>query len=522
MPDGVRRLFRVVEAVWFLALISALLAGWTDGKVLTLVLEPPLQECKLIRLGKNSWNGYLAPVDKGTVAPDETGRAVVSLKPGDHSFAVAERLADGSLVCLLSDPCDGPQRTMIFNTVPVEAVDLAIGAEVYRITELAVRPANTTAEVVWQGKKAEDHVPVIHVSPGQEYAVRVRGLSPDGKTNALLWRSIKAKRFWRITGDRSDARVRFRWSAQAPYPAERFGVRVLFPRYTLDLEPDPQTCLITNRRFLRVAYWFDLPEKRRVHFWERGYTVRAGDLRPVDLEFGSPVEASAYAVTLLHPKPQNYRLFWGATVYDQAGHILDVEKSNIDYWQSAFMMDGSDVPTDALTGEQLKAADDPAETIRVRVSCKLEEPVGLVLTPEPFVEYKHGLATTKLPCGWEWLACTYLAKVNRAHGIIKDYGCGRPPAAVPVRWEAGGAAHGKVGRGGISMPFNRIISTRDWFASVFHLEHELLHNFGVSPGGPNGEPQRTMMRAFQEYVWVEDDDPSWTPEPFFIEGKRRF
>jgi len=497
-------------------------ADGAEAKRLTLVLEPPVEKCKLIRLGKNPWNGYLAPADKGTVTPDETGRAVVSLKPGDHCFAVAERLADGSLVCLLSDPCDGPQRTMIFNTVPVEAVDLAIGAEVYRITELAVRPANTTAEVVWQGKGAEDRVPVMYVSPGQEYAVRVRGVSFNGQRHALLWRRITAKRLWRIRGDRTDARVRFRWSAQAPYPAERFGVRVLFPRYTLNLEPDAQTCLITNRRFLRVAYWFDLPEKRRVHFWERGYTVQAAGSRPVDLEFGSVVEASAYAVTLLHPKPKNHRLFWGATLVDQAGHILDVEKSNIGYRQSAFMADGSDVPTDALTGEQLKERGDPAKAIRVRVSWKLAEPEEYELKPRAFVEYKNGLASTKLPRGWEWPACTYLAKTNRAHRIIKDYGCKPVPKTVPVNWEAGGAAHGKVGRGGISMPFGRIISTRDWFASVFHLEHELLHNFGFHHGEAMSQTQKVVMETFRQYVWVEEDDPSWTPEPFFIEGKQRF
>mgnify|MGYP003650099087 CR=1 FL=1 len=197
---------------------------------------------------------------------------------------------------------------------------------------------------------------------------------------------------------------------------------------------------------------------------------------------------------------------------DPQGHILDPQKSSIDWNWEVQMRDGAAPPKPPLTQEDVQRLGNVTDTVLLKARYQLDQPAELVLSPERFIARKSKRVSTTSPAYMNWRTSAYLAKVERS---LSEIASEReiplnPSYCVKLTWWLNGGAVG--GHGGTTMPLSGMTGDFNWFKHPWAISHELLHGFGYGHDEDMNRTDRVIQKRFLEHKWFVADHPNHVPE----------
>jgi hypothetical protein len=446
---------------------------------------------------------------------DGAGECRVNLRPDEYLFEVG--FVDGNKVFVLRSPARRIARGAVVELRAEEPNPLSLKLSddrAVQIEELAVRSAAATGEITWSGNS--NGQPLLILSPGQEYRVRVLGGGDNLRFAA--WRSISTTRsVVRLDGDQV-CRCKFKIRTDGAV-LQNARVRLQFPDAEMRFPVTDKTIFLTNRRFVSFGYGADLANGRRIVV--RPWLGIVSEEQ--ELLLGGPFTAEAWAKIMVRKPvggPETKHLIWDANLYDGRGHMVLEDKSQIDFHQSIRSVSGAEVPRGhPLSKEEIASFFDREDAVLVDVSYHLDSPVSLTLRPKRFQNYGNRRFYTHAPPHWELQALNYLSRAERVFHMIEDLENKRSKHRVEVRWHAmNGTAWGCGPSGNnayIMMPFSGLKDSFNFYDSPWALAHEMLHTFGYGHGTEMNRMSSLVEKRFDQYRWYMADHPELDPETAF-------
>tara|TARA_R110002111_G_scaffold1157_1_gene8182 strand:- start:44074 stop:47067 length:2994 start_codon:yes stop_codon:yes gene_type:complete len=444
---------------------------------------------------------------------DHLGRTIVALPAGSYQFEVQHQPLPNVLVALKSSRVEvGSPTTVRLKSIQVPTPKLAVsGHRGLELTQLGIRSILPTGAVTWKRNSRAENVSLV-LSQGETY--RIRAFGSNEYAQIALWKELKTNEIRRIKETEENmVRCSFRWQSES-LPPIAAGVKLDFPDSQCEFRITGKTLFLTNRRFLELGYWFQLKNGRKVVFHPRGYVLPEG--QPDHLfELGGPLVGRASAAILTNEnlgRPDARQLWADICVVDPNGHILDNQKSTIDWKWEVQMRDGAAPPKPPLTPEAILRLGNVTETVLLKARYQLDQPEELVLSPERFVPRKSKRISTTSPAYMNWRTAAYLAKAERS---LSEIALEReiplsPSYGVKLTWWLNGGAVG--GHGGTTMPLSGMTGDYNWFSHPWAMSHELLHGFGYGHDDDMNRTDGVVQRRFLEHKWFVADHPNHVPE----------
>jgi hypothetical protein len=445
---------------------------------------------------------------------DDKGLCKVEVPTGEYRFEVLFFDKPATFIALKS-----PLRTIANPTSlslasldpqPIQLATRKSKDPPVPLREIAIRSEGPTGEICWNADRDSKTPPQVIASPGQHY--RLRMIGQYDTTHVALWFETAANNWSLRTAGRGVTACRFQVREDGP-AFKKSGAIFVFPDGRIEFPVDAKTVLITNRRFLSFAAWFELADKRRLEF-----NPQLGEIRNNQVfKFGGPLKPIAWATVMrrqLIDQPETQHLLAGADLCDPQGYLVNPQKSQIDWKASVIAPWGAVSPDEELTPERAKALKGGILPIKVEVSYKLTSPTTAKLSPVGFRKYAIPNFETTAPPHWGLQAVNYLAKVRRVYGTIEEGE--RKPAKhrITVSWHnTGGVAWG--GGGGITMPFYELCDSFDHYAEPWALVHEMLHTFGYGHDERMNRGTAAVSQRLEWFRWYMADHPELAPGPGF-------
>jgi len=450
---------------------------------------------------------------------DHLGRTIVALPAGSYRFEVQHQRRPNVLVALKSGRVEvGSPTTVRLQTIQVPTPKFALsGLRGLELTQLGIRSILPTGALTWKRNSRAKNVSLVL---SQDESYRIRAFGSNQYAQIALWKELKTNEIRRIKETEANpVRCAFRWQSESPLPVAA-GVKLDFPDSQSEFRITNKTLFLTNRRFIELGYWFQLKSRRKVVFHPRGYVLTKGQSDHL-FELGGPLVGRASATILTNEnlgRPDARQLWADICVVDPNGHILDSQKSTIDWKWEVQMRNGAAPPKPPLTREALLRLGNVTETVLLKARYQLDQPVELVLSPERFVPRKSKHVSTTSPSYMNWRTAAYLAKAERS---LSEIASEReipltPSYGVKLTWWLNGGAVG--GHGGTTMPLSGMVGEYNWFNHPWAISHELLHGFGYGHDDDMNRTDRVVQRRFQEHKWFVADHPNYVPE-FLIPSK---
>jgi hypothetical protein len=289
-----------------------------------------------------------------------------------------------------------------------------------------------------------------------------------------------------------------------------------FPDGTLDLPQPERIRLLTNRRFLSVAYWLNFSGDRKAIFHPRGYVLR-GPRNQHEILLGGPLQMLGSAAIMQDEnlgRPDAKRLWWEITLGDQQGHLLDTAASTIEWSPKLTINDGGSSPSAPLSTEDQQRLSNLSGAITLSATYTLNKPEEACITPLPFVNRQVGHCSTSLPPYRDWQAQAYLSTAERALANIALARTIRTPANhhVEIKWWLNHGAVGAVGHGSVTMPFSTFLDFSDWYSHPWAIAHEMLHNFSYGHGYELNRIDWFTQEQSERFRWYVTDHPEYVPD----------
>ncbi|QDT92193.1 hypothetical protein [Gimesia algae] len=450
---------------------------------------------------------------------DHLGRTIVALPAGSYQFEVQHQPRPDVLVALKSSRVEvGSATTVRLQSIQIPTPKLVVsGHRGLDLTQLGIRSILPTGAVAWKRNSRANHVSLV-LSQDQTYRIRVFG--SNNYAQVALWKELKTNEIRRIRETEENmVRCSFGWQSES-LPPLAAGVELDFPDSHCEFRVTNNTLFLTNRRFLELGYWFQLKNGRKVVFHPRGYALPKGE-SDHQFELGGPLTGRASAAILTNENlgsPHARQLWTDICLVDPHGHILDHQKSTIDWKWEVQMRDGAAPPKPPLTPEAVMRLGNVAETVVLKARYQLDQPVELTLPPERFVSRRSKRVSTTSPPYMNWRTAAYLAKAERS---LSEIASEReiplnPSYRVKLTWWLNGGAVG--GHGGTTMPLRGMTGDFNWFKHPWAISHELLHGFGYGHDDDMNRTDRVVQRRFLEHKWFVADHPDHAPE-LLIEPK---
>ncbi|MCA9023187.1 MAG: hypothetical protein KDA74_23725, partial [Planctomycetaceae bacterium] len=444
---------------------------------------------------------------------DHLGRTVVALPAGSYRFEVQHQARPHVLVSLKSSRVEvGSTTTVRLQSIQIPTPKLAVqGFRRLELTQLGIRSILPTGAVSWQRNARSEHVLLV-LSKDESYRIRVLGSNEYAQV--ALWKELKTNEIRRIQETTENmVRCSFRWQSEALHPVAA-GVKLNFPDSQYEFRVTDNTLLLTNRRFLELRYWFQIKNGRKAVFHPQGYTLPQA---PSDhlFELGGPLTGRASAAILTNESlgsPSAKQLWADISLIDPQGHILDRQKSTIDWKWEVQIRDGATPPKPPLTQAAIQRLGNVTDTVLLKADYQLDLPAELILSPERFVPRRSKHVSTTSPAYMNWRTSAYLAKVERS---LSEIALEReipldPSYGVKLSWWLNGGAIG--GHRGTTMPLSGMVGDFNWFSHPWAISHELLHGFGYGHDDDMNRTDAVIQRRFQEYKWFVADHPDFVPE----------
>ena len=409
---------------------------------------------------------------------DASGRCVVALAPGSYCFEVLHAPTPSRLVALRSGTVRITRSlTMALPASPARTLDWKAGGGPVELQEFALHSLIPGEEVVWRRSPQSTQLELV-ISPGQEFSLRAFGV---GGADAIAWWTSRG---FGTSGGLDSTRqpwiqCSFDGAGRGVLPA---GCKVELhgPTSSMSFAVSEDTRLLTNRRFVSLGYSHDLDQSRRAVFHPRPMLLPKPGRRQ-RLELGGELTARGSALVLYNENlgsSDARELWWELNLVDPGGHVLDTERSAVEWNTRAAYLDGSAIPGGLLDDDAIASIADPCETVVLHATYRWDEPRALSLTPAPSVSLENDHYRSLVPGHLDTRARAYLDKARRTYEAI-ELAIGRPgqhSAPIELKWWLNGGAVGAWGS--ISMPLQGMVNDHDWFAFPWALAHESLHGFG--------------------------------------------
>lgn len=444
---------------------------------------------------------------------DHLGRTIVALPPGSYRFEVQHQFRPNVLVALKSSLVEvGSPTTVRLKSIQIPTPKLTVrGYRRLELTQLGIRSILPTGAVAWKRNPQSNYVSLVL---SQDESYRIRAFGSNEFAQVALWKELKTNEIRRISETEENMiRCSFHWQSES-LPPIAAGVKLDFPDSKYEFRVTKNTLFLTNRQFLELGYWFQLKNGRKAVFHPQGYVLPQ---TPSDhlFELGGPLAGRASAAILTNENlgsPNARQLWTDICLIDPHGHIMDHQKSTIDWKWKVQMRDGNAPPKHPLTQEAIQRLGNVTDTVLLNAQYQLDQPEELVLSPERFVPRRSKQVSTTSPAYMNWRTAAYLAKAERSLSeIASEREIPLSPAyGVKLIWWLNGGAVG--GHGGTTMPLNGMTGDFNWFHHPWAISHELLHGFGYGHDDDMNRTDSVIQRRFLEYKWFVADHPNYVPE----------
>jgi hypothetical protein len=378
------------------------------------------------------------------------------------------------------------------------------------VYEIAVRSDAATGELCWSAERDGGGSPRIVFSPGQSY--RVRTLGKGENANVALWSQV-AGNDWTIKAvGRNVFACKFRVRDDGPAVKDP-RVALAFPDGKMEFPVTDDTVLLSNRRFLSIAYQFRLQDGRVVSFRPQLGEIKKNQVFTV----GGPLTPVAWAsviVRKLIDKPDTQHLVWGSDLYDEQGYLVNLAESQID-WSATLKTPWGEVPTDReLNKAEAQLLNHAARPMSVTVSCRLEHAGSRTLQPVNFARFGTTQLHTSAPPHWGLQAVNYLAKAQRIYHCVEEIEMKPAHHKLEIIWSnAKFVAFGGGER--VWMPFSGLCDSFDHYATPWALAHEILHTFGYQHGIVMKQTEKAVAQRLELFRWYMADHPELDPASAF-------
>lgn len=459
----------------------------------------------------------MRPVNGLDAVFDAEGQCGVDLVPGKYVFEVLSDHLPGTLVALRTKPL-ALNRGRTIEIESNEAVPLVVLAEGEPIAPgiVTIRSAGTEGALTWIAK--DGAVPSIILSTNHRYKIGILG-SRDTQRYAF-WLTVRPEDMDPITLPMDKAlEASFVWRPDNGARDESAPVylAMFYPDTTWRIEVVPETRLSTNRRYVEVAYSYQIPRGERMYFHRVGYLIG----KSTQVELGGPITAHAYVAVHRTYAGKGYtsRLATEVWLADPGGHQLNPVESKAKLTKELVRNDGRPLPPTPLTPGSLDSLRPLANHFRLEVSYDIGQPIQLTLKPLEPVEMKSAHFVMQAVPGWEWRNKMYLLRAERAYDLLRPISATPASSRVTVGWltnnhRARGGWKGKRRgnkRGFINMPMLRYRQCFDAFAHTNFLVHEVAHTYGYSHGEVMNAVVREGERRYRAHRWFAADNPNYVP-----------
>jgi hypothetical protein len=452
---------------------------------------------------------------------DAQGHCEVQLGPGQYVFEVLSDHDPDRIVALRTSPLTlnrGRKIDLVANqAVPL---DVIAGRETVTLETVTIRSAALEGALVWNARNGKP--PTLILSPTQNYRIGVLG-HRDANRYAY-WLNVRPEHITRLSlpVDQSlSATFAWRPASTARDESGQAFVALTFPDTVWRFEVLPDTELLTNRRYVEMAYSYPTPRGGRLAFHFQGYLLG----KDTQLEIGGPVTPHAYVGVHrnYHDEKYDSRLAYEFWLADPGGQQVDFGASKIKFTKKLVRVDGQDLPPDPLTAGSLDNLRPLPDHFRVEAGYELDGPQQVALVPVEPVEMKSRHFVLQGVPGWEWRSRMYLLRAERAYDILGPISTYPASSHVNIGWltndhRARGGWKGKrngAKRGFINMPFLRYRHCFDAFTHTNFLTHEVAHTYGYPHGEAMQAVQREGERRYREHRWFAADHPDYVPgEPW--------
>ncbi len=452
---------------------------------------------------------------------DEQGRCDVDLVPGRYAFEVLSEHHPGTIVALRTKMLE-LRRTRKIELIASQPMPLSVMAARKPVEPevFMIRSAATEGALTWKAKEGESsQAPSLILSPNQRYKFGV--LARQENQRFAYWLTLVSQSMKIITlpSDRAlHASFPWRPGGVPRDESEPAHIALFFPDTTWRIELTPDIQLVTNRRYVELAYSYPTPRGNRMYFHRHGYLLG----KDTQIQIGGPITAHAYVAMhrSYHGEGYDNRLDYAAWLEDTGGHHLNHDQSKADFHSDLIRADGQPIPQNPLAAGALDPLRPLTEHFRVDVTYDLEAPVKETLVPAEPVELKTAHFVMQAVPGWEWRNRVYLLQAERAFELLKPISVYPASSQVKIGWlinkhRARGGWKGKrkgKKRGFINMPFYRYRQCVDVFAHTNFLTHEVAHTYGYPHGDAMNATVHEGERRFREFRWYAADHPEFVPD----------
>lgn len=453
---------------------------------------------------------------------DASGKCAVQLPRGQFCFEAFDCRAELPLIALRSDLIRiNRDQTVYLRGLPPQEVTLDLkGFGPIPLVEFAIRYGSAIGEQVWRMPQ-QDKIPKVIVSKGQSYYVRLIG--QKGSLHTAVWKKLRAENWAVKVAHREMSVGKFVIRDDGP-KIEKAGATFAFPDSQIAIEQITEdTRFVTNRKFFSYAYWFKTKQQQRVLVHPQLGTSASQQTYFIGGEYKPVAWACVMKAKHSHEKTTTHFL-WGADLVDSYGHIVDVDKSAIDWKMTGRTPEGEIKENVEINEEQKKLCSEPHEVLRVDVSYNLGQgPINITLVPVKFQSYSIPGFETSAPPHWQLQAANYIAKARRVYGCIEEVE-GKPgDHTTTIQWHnKTGIAWGTVGgkKAWIMMPFRQLQNGFDHYATPWALPHEMLHNFKYNHGEKMNATSKAVGHKLELFRWYMADHPTISPEEAFPDFRR--
>ena len=465
---------------------------------------------------------------------DANGLASVELPPGIYWFEVLHLKAPDTLIALRSDKVSvtrGKGITLLSRS-PEKVTFSTQSDGNLTIDEFAIRSKSFTGELCWKSGESKAGYPTVISSPGREYRVRILArkdhLYNKKPLFAAFW-LVSGRHGWQHSMPKSKYCVcHFEFDDGGP-ALDRVGVVFTFPFSQLKFDVPvnlesgyEMPRFITNRSFLSFQYQYVTKDEKTVYMHPKHGVIK----QKQTYRLGGPLTPVAWTGIIKEAatSASSSQVVCGAELVDPRGHLVNLQKSNIDWSVKTETPKGPVDNNFIIDEKEINLFSNSASLLRVRVSYVLEKQNQVTLPPLPFCNFTHNGIKTNLPACWDNQAKCYLLKSRESYLCIEEVSGRYAAHMTEVRWHYGGNnARGRVGASTgktswVRMPFkNAFGNGLNAFASYRMLAHEIMHNFGYRHR--NDEEMKAYKNIEREVMhkllllrWYLHDHPELTPE----------